>query len=129
MPDCDAVMVQVPAVNSVALLPDTPQTAGVELANDTLSDELALATRATGLAAKAWPAGPAKLMVWFCLTTVRVKFCVASGAVAFVALIVSGQLPAKDGSHSLYCAVIVKQVDERTRSKTSVNELLRGLAD
>lgn len=64
MPDCDAVMVQVPAVNSVALLPDTPQTAGVELANDTqLSDELALATRATGLAAKAWPAGPAKLMV------------------------------------------------------------------
>ena len=44
-------------------------------------------------------------------------------------VVVSGQLPAKDGSHSLYCAVIVKQVDERTRSKTSVNELLRGLAD
>ena len=44
-------------------------------------------------------------------------------------VVVSGQLPAKDGSHSLYCAVIVKQVDERTRSKTSVNDLLRGLAD
>ena len=44
-------------------------------------------------------------------------------------VVVSGQLPAKDGSHSLYCAVIVKQVDEKTRSKTSVNELLRGLAD
>lgn len=44
-------------------------------------------------------------------------------------VVVSGQLPARDGSHSLYCAVIVKQVDEKTRSKTSVNELLRGLAD
>ncbi len=44
-------------------------------------------------------------------------------------VVVSGQLPAKDGSHSLYCAVIVKQVDEKTRSKTSVNDLLRGLAD
>ncbi|PBJ82141.1 2,3,4,5-tetrahydropyridine-2,6-dicarboxylate N-succinyltransferase [Lysobacteraceae bacterium NML93-0399] len=44
-------------------------------------------------------------------------------------VVVSGQLPAQDGSHSLYCAVIVKQVDEKTRSKTSVNDLLRGLAD
>ena len=44
-------------------------------------------------------------------------------------VVVSGSLPAADGSHSLYCAVIVKQVDERTRSKTSVNDLLRGLAD
>ncbi len=44
-------------------------------------------------------------------------------------VVVSGQLPAKDGSHSLYCAVIVKQVDAKTRSKTSVNELLRGLAE
>ncbi|PJK04254.1 2,3,4,5-tetrahydropyridine-2,6-dicarboxylate N-succinyltransferase [Lysobacteraceae bacterium NML71-0210] len=43
-------------------------------------------------------------------------------------VVVSGQLPAADGSHSLYCAVIVKQVDEKTRAKTSVNELLRGLA-
>ncbi|HZX81522.1 MAG TPA: 2,3,4,5-tetrahydropyridine-2,6-dicarboxylate N-succinyltransferase, partial [Lysobacter sp.] len=44
-------------------------------------------------------------------------------------VVVSGQLPAKDGSHSLYCAVIVKQVDEKTRGKTSINDLLRGLAD
>ncbi|MFT4196854.1 MAG: 2,3,4,5-tetrahydropyridine-2,6-dicarboxylate N-succinyltransferase [Pseudoxanthomonas sp.] len=44
-------------------------------------------------------------------------------------VVVSGSLPARDGSHSLYCAVIVKQVDAQTRSKTSVNDLLRGLAD
>ena len=44
-------------------------------------------------------------------------------------VVVSGSLPAADGSHSLYCAVIVKQVDEKTRSKTSVNELLRGAAE
>jgi len=44
-------------------------------------------------------------------------------------VVVSGSLPARDGSHSLYCAVIVKQVDAKTRGKTSINELLRGLAD
>ncbi|MCT6881844.1 MAG: 2,3,4,5-tetrahydropyridine-2,6-dicarboxylate N-succinyltransferase, partial [Snodgrassella alvi] len=42
-------------------------------------------------------------------------------------VVVSGSLPAKDGSHSLYCAVIVKKVDAKTRAKTSVNELLRGI--
>ena len=41
-------------------------------------------------------------------------------------VVVSGNLPAKDGSHSLYCAVIVKKVDAQTRSKTSINDLLRG---
>jgi 2,3,4,5-tetrahydropyridine-2-carboxylate N-succinyltransferase len=41
-------------------------------------------------------------------------------------VVVSGNLPAKDGSHSLYCAVIVKKVDARTRAKTSINDLLRG---
>ncbi len=40
-------------------------------------------------------------------------------------VVVAGNIPAKDGSHSLYCAVIVKQVDEKTRSKVSINELLR----
>lgn len=40
-------------------------------------------------------------------------------------VVVAGNLPAKDGSHSLYCAVIVKQVDEKTRSKVGINELLR----
>ncbi len=54
---------------------------------------------------------------------------VSYGYVPPGSVVVSGQLPAKDGSHSLYCAVIVKQVDEKTRSKTSVNELLRGVAD
>lgn len=42
-------------------------------------------------------------------------------------VVVSGSLPSSDGSHSLYCAVIVKKVDAKTRSKTSVNELLRGI--
>jgi 2,3,4,5-tetrahydropyridine-2-carboxylate N-succinyltransferase len=51
------------------------------------------------------------------------------GVVPPGSVVVSGQLPAKDGSHSLYCAVIVKHVDAKTRSKTSVNELLRGLAE
>jgi len=53
---------------------------------------------------------------------------VSYGYVPPGSVVVAGSLPAADGSHSLYCAVIVKQVDERTRAKTSVNELLRGLA-
>ena len=40
-------------------------------------------------------------------------------------VVVPGNLPAGDGSYSLYAAIIVKRVDEQTRSKTSVNELLR----
>jgi 2,3,4,5-tetrahydropyridine-2-carboxylate N-succinyltransferase len=51
------------------------------------------------------------------------------GSVPPYSVVVSGQLPSKDGTHSLYCAVIVKQVDAKTRSKTSINELLRGLAE
>ncbi|HEY5851245.1 MAG TPA: 2,3,4,5-tetrahydropyridine-2,6-dicarboxylate N-succinyltransferase [Lysobacter sp.] len=54
---------------------------------------------------------------------------ISYGYVPPYSVVVSGQLPAKDGSHSLYCAVIVKQVDAKTLSKTSINELLRGLAD
>ncbi|MBI2969984.1 MAG: 2,3,4,5-tetrahydropyridine-2,6-dicarboxylate N-succinyltransferase [Gammaproteobacteria bacterium] len=42
-------------------------------------------------------------------------------------VVVSGSLPAKDGSHSLYCAVIVKEVDQKTRGKVGINELLRDL--
>ena len=41
-------------------------------------------------------------------------------------VVVSGNLPSSDGSCSLYCAVIVKQVDAKTRAKTSINDLLRG---
>jgi len=47
------------------------------------------------------------------------------GRVPEGSVVVSGNLPAKDGSHSLYCAVIVKKVDAQTRSKTSINDLLR----
>ena len=54
---------------------------------------------------------------------------VSYGRVPPGSVVVSGQLPAKDGSHSLYCAVIVKKVDAKTRAKTSINDLLRGLAD
>ncbi len=42
-------------------------------------------------------------------------------------VVVSGNLPAKNGQYSLYCAVIVKQVDEKTRSKVGINELLRDI--
>jgi 2,3,4,5-tetrahydropyridine-2,6-dicarboxylate N-succinyltransferase len=42
-------------------------------------------------------------------------------------VVVSGNLPSGDGKYSLYCAVIVKQVDAKTRAKTSINELLRGI--
>jgi 2,3,4,5-tetrahydropyridine-2-carboxylate N-succinyltransferase len=59
----------------------------------------------------------------------RATKTVSYGRVPAGSVVVSGSLPASDGSHSLYCAVIVKQVDERTRSKTSVNELLRGAAE
>ena len=41
-------------------------------------------------------------------------------------VVVSGNLPSADGRYSLYCAVIVKRVDAKTRAKTSINELLRG---
>ena len=54
---------------------------------------------------------------------------VSYGVVPPGSVVVSGSLPAQDGTHSLYCAVIVKQVDAKTRSKTSINELLRGLAE
>lgn len=47
------------------------------------------------------------------------------GRVPAGSVVVAGSLPARDGSHSLYCAVIIKQVDEKTRSKVSLNELLR----
>jgi 2,3,4,5-tetrahydropyridine-2-carboxylate N-succinyltransferase len=47
------------------------------------------------------------------------------GRVPPYSVVVPGTLPATDGGPSLACAVIVKQVDERTRSKTSINELLR----
>ncbi len=47
------------------------------------------------------------------------------GRVPAGSVVVSGNLPSADGQYSLYCAVIVKKVDEQTRAKTSLNELLR----
>jgi 2,3,4,5-tetrahydropyridine-2-carboxylate N-succinyltransferase len=47
------------------------------------------------------------------------------GRVPAGSVVVSGNLPSNDGKYSLYCAVIVKKVDDKTRAKTSLNELLR----
>ena len=48
------------------------------------------------------------------------------GRVPSGSVVVPGSLPASDGKYSLNCAVIVKRVDAQTRSKTSINELLRA---
>ncbi len=50
---------------------------------------------------------------------------VSYGRIPAGSVVVSGNLPSADGKYSLYCAVIVKKVDAQTRSKTSINELLR----
>ncbi len=50
---------------------------------------------------------------------------VSYGEVPPYSVVVSGSMPGASGGPALYCAVIVKRVDERTRSKTSINELLR----
>lgn len=52
---------------------------------------------------------------------------ISYGRIPQGSVVVSGSLPSKEGNHSLYCAVIVKQVDEKTRAKVSVNDLLRDL--
>ena len=56
----------------------------------------------------------------------RATGTVSSGRIPAGSVVVSGNLPAADGTHSLYCAVIVKKVDAQTRAKTSINELLRA---
>lgn len=52
---------------------------------------------------------------------------ISYGRVPAGSVVVAGNLPSKDGKYSLYCAVIVKQVDAKTRSKTALNDLLRNL--
>ena len=47
------------------------------------------------------------------------------GEIPPYSVVVPGSLPSKNGGPNLYCAVIIKQVDEKTRSKTSINDLLR----
>jgi 2,3,4,5-tetrahydropyridine-2,6-dicarboxylate N-succinyltransferase len=56
----------------------------------------------------------------------RATGTVTYGRIPAGSVVVSGNLPAADGSHSLYCAVIVKKVDAQTRAKTSINDLLRS---
>jgi 2,3,4,5-tetrahydropyridine-2-carboxylate N-succinyltransferase len=55
----------------------------------------------------------------------RATGTISYGRVPAGSVVVPGSLPAKDGSHSLYCAIIIKQVDDKTRGKVSLNELLR----
>ena len=50
---------------------------------------------------------------------------VSRGFIPPGSVVVSGSLPGEDGRYSLYCAVIIKQVDAKTRAKTGINELLR----
>jgi 2,3,4,5-tetrahydropyridine-2-carboxylate N-succinyltransferase len=57
----------------------------------------------------------------------RVNGEIIRGRVPTGSVIVPGALPADDGTHSLYAAIIVKRVDEKTRARTSINELLRTI--
>jgi len=52
---------------------------------------------------------------------------ISYGQIPPYSVVVSGNLPSSDGKYSLYCAVIVKQVDEKTLSKVGINELLRDI--
>jgi len=52
---------------------------------------------------------------------------VTFGRVPAGSVVVAGNLPSADGKYSLYCAVIVKQVDEKTRAKVGINELIRNI--
>lgn len=57
----------------------------------------------------------------------RATGAISYGRIPAGSVVVSGTLPAADGSHGLYCAVIVKQVDDQTRSKVGINALLRDI--
>jgi len=52
---------------------------------------------------------------------------ISYGRIPAGSVVVAGNLPSADGKYSLYCAVIVKQVDAKTRAKTGLNDLLRNL--
>ncbi|TPW11594.1 MAG: 2 3 4 5-tetrahydropyridine-2-carboxylate N-succinyltransferase, partial [Halothiobacillaceae bacterium] len=57
----------------------------------------------------------------------RMTDTISYGRIPPGSVVVSGNLPSSDGKYSLYCAVIVKQVDEKTRGKVEINELLRNI--
>ena len=52
---------------------------------------------------------------------------ISYGRIPTGSVVVSGNLPSDNGKYSLYCAVIVKQVDDKTRAKVGINELLRNI--
>ena len=52
---------------------------------------------------------------------------ISYGRVPAGAVVVPGSIPSKDGSHSLYAAIIVKKVDAQTRAKVGINALLRSI--
>jgi 2,3,4,5-tetrahydropyridine-2-carboxylate N-succinyltransferase len=52
---------------------------------------------------------------------------ISYGRIPAGSVVVSGNLPSDNGKYSLYCAVIVKQVDDKTRSKVGINDLLRNI--
>ena len=52
---------------------------------------------------------------------------ISYGRVPAGSVVVPGSLPSEDGRYTLYCAVIVKKVDAKTRAKTSLNDLLRNI--
>ncbi|MFY7697318.1 MAG: 2,3,4,5-tetrahydropyridine-2,6-dicarboxylate N-succinyltransferase [Legionella sp.] len=52
---------------------------------------------------------------------------ISYGRIPAGSVVVAGNMPSEDGRYSLYCAVIVKQVDQQTRAKVSINELLRDV--
>ncbi|MBS0286283.1 MAG: 2,3,4,5-tetrahydropyridine-2,6-dicarboxylate N-succinyltransferase [Proteobacteria bacterium] len=58
----------------------------------------------------------------------RENDCVLYGRVPKDAVVVPGSLPSENGKYNLYCAVIVKRVDEKTRAKVGINNILRDLA-
>jgi len=57
----------------------------------------------------------------------RMTGSITYGRIPAGSVVVAGNLPSEDGRYSLYCAVIVKQVDDKTRAKVSINELLRDI--
>ena len=59
----------------------------------------------------------------------RLTKTITYGRIPAGSVVVPGNLPSKDNSHSLYCAVIVKQIDEKTRAKVSINDLLREIQE
>jgi len=55
----------------------------------------------------------------------REKDAISYGRIPAGSVVVSGNLPSENGRYSLYCAVIVKRVDAKTRAKVGINALLR----